>query len=163
MKSKLEHWLLPENLKKIKEWMTEGCTLTDLSKRMGVSRATLRSWRAKHKELDETITDGAIPADSNVENALYQRAVGMTLTERYYEERYNKETQKMVKVLVKEVVKEVAPDTKACIYWLKNRLPDKWQDRREVVIDSDDEGSTGVVILPAIKELPKPPEVVDGE
>ena len=50
MKSKLEHWLKEENLTKIKDWMQDGCTLTDLATRMGISRATLRSWRAKHQE-----------------------------------------------------------------------------------------------------------------
>ncbi len=139
MKSKLEHWLKEENLTKIKDWMQDGCTLTDLAKRMGISRATLRSWREKHKELADVITEGAIPADNNVENSLYQRAVGMTVTERHYEERYIKETESFVKVLAKEVVKELPPDTKACIYWLQNRRPEKWQDKRDISPDKDRE------------------------
>lgn len=136
MKSKLEHWLKEENLTKIKDWMQDGCTLTDLATRMGISRATLRSWRAKHQELDDAINEGAIPADDGAENSLYKRVTGMTVTERHYEERYCKETQQFEKVLVKEVVKELPPDTKACIYWLQNRRPDKWKDKREIDLDS---------------------------
>ncbi len=157
MKGKLEHWLKPENLIKIKAWMLEGCTLTDLSKRMNITRTTLRSWREKNDELDKVIVEGMTSSDVKVENSLFQRCLGMTVTDKYYEERYNKETKEMVKVLVKEVVREIAPDVKACMYWLKNRMPDRWQDKREVVIDTEND-NTGVFVMPAIKELPPPPQ-----
>ena len=29
------------------------------------------------------------------------------------------------------------PDTTACIYWLKNRKPEQWRDRREVDVTAD--------------------------
>lgn len=35
-------------------------------------------------------------------------------------------------VLEKKVVKQVAPDTTAQIFWLKNRKPAEWRDKREI-------------------------------
>ena len=35
-------------------------------------------------------------------------------------------------VVTKEVIKEVVPDVTAQIYWLKNRKPNVWRDKREV-------------------------------
>lgn len=34
--------------------------------------------------------------------------------------------------VTKEVVKEVQPDTTAQIFWLKNRRPDLWRDRKDL-------------------------------
>lgn len=39
---------------------------------------------------------------------------------------------KIKTVLEKKVVKEVQPDVTAQIFWLKNRRPDKWRDKRDV-------------------------------
>ena len=44
----------------------------------------------------------------------------------------NDETGEYEMVTTKEVVKEVTPDTTAQIFWLKNRKPEEWRDRRTV-------------------------------
>ena len=36
--------------------------------------------------------------------------------------------------LVERKVKEVVPDTTAQIFWLKNRMPEKWRDKQEVKV-----------------------------
>lgn len=35
-------------------------------------------------------------------------------------------------VVTKVVTKEVPPDTTACIYWTKNRRPDRWRDKQDL-------------------------------
>ncbi|WP_270660628.1 HNH endonuclease [Enterococcus thailandicus] len=37
-------------------------------------------------------------------------------------------------VITKEVTKQVAPDTTAQIFWLKNRKPEEWRDKKETEI-----------------------------
>lgn len=39
---------------------------------------------------------------------------------------------KTKEVLEKKVVKQVSPDTTAQIFWLKNRKPAEWRDKREI-------------------------------
>lgn len=43
-------------------------------------------------------------------------------------------------IVYQEVTKQVAPDTTAIIFWLKNRKPAEWRDRKETEIS----GSLGV-------------------
>ena len=64
--------------------------------------------------------------DFEVENMLYKRAMG-------YEYDEVKEEYEMG-VLTKRTItkKTVVPDTSAQIFWLKNRKPTEWRDRREV-------------------------------
>ena len=54
------------------------------------------------------------------------------------------------KVLVKQKTKEVVPDTTAQIFWLKNRKPIEWRDKKETEIS----GSVGLSIEEK-KELAK--------
>lgn len=41
------------------------------------------------------------------------------------------------KVLVKQKTKEVAPDTTAQIFWLKNRKPETWRDKKETELSGN--------------------------
>ncbi len=61
--------------------------------------------------------------DTKVENALLRRAVGYEYTETRVEE-----SDKGSKVI--EITKHLPPDTKAAIFWLKNRQPGRWSDRQ---------------------------------
>jgi len=40
-------------------------------------------------------------------------------------------------VVTKEVVKEVQPDVTAQIFWLKNRKPDVWRDKRDFELSGE--------------------------
>lgn len=62
-----------------------------------------------------------------VEKALFRRAKGF----HYYETtitpgKDNEDDKK------KKVKKTVIPDVTACIFWLKNRFPDKWRDPKDI-------------------------------
>jgi hypothetical protein len=89
--------------------------------------------------------------DFEVENALHKRAMGYSYTEKVYDRRVDKETGEEQMVLTREYVKHVPPDVTAQIYWLKNRKPEEWRDRREVAVDTDDK-VTGVAMLAPVIE-----------
>ena len=42
-------------------------------------------------------------------------------------------------VETKRVRKQVVPDTTAQIFWLKNRKPEEWRDKREIIKDDDND------------------------
>lgn len=44
-------------------------------------------------------------------------------------------------VVTKTVEKEVVPDTTAQIFWLKNRRPDKWRDKRDIETQNESQGN----------------------
>ena len=40
-------------------------------------------------------------------------------------------------VVTKKVTKKLAPEVVAMIFWLKNRRPEEWRDRREVKVSGE--------------------------
>ena len=113
---------------------------------MGVSYSTLCEWKDhRFPEILEALKKGKAPVDIEVENALFKRATGYTVT-----------IKKPIKVKTKRQLKDkgtieeehiefveeeiyIAPDTTAQIYWLKNRRPDKWRDKQQTsAADTDD-------------------------
>ena len=104
---------------------------------MGVAYSTFRDWIGKFSAISASLKKGKAPVDYEVENALYKRATGYTV-----------KLKKPIKVKTTkritgkgEVTEErieyadeeqyIPPDTTAQIFWLKNRRPDKWRDKRD--------------------------------
>jgi len=103
-----------------------GATDHDVADMLGVSVRTLYNWRLTKPELAKAMVSGKQPADDRVERSLYQRAIG-----------YEQEEVKIfmpanatAPVYAKFTAK-YAPDTTACIFWLKNRRPEQWRDKPE--------------------------------
>ena len=104
-----------------------GATDLDLAEMLAVSLRTIRYWRATKPEFAKALAIGKTTADQHVERSLYQRAMGYSCTE---------DDIRVIdgKVVKTEVLKEYPPDTTAGIFWLKNRKPRDWRDKRETEI-----------------------------
>ena len=80
--------------------------------------------------------------DIQVENALLKRALGYSYTEVTkervvdYDPKTGEATGSHMEI-TKEVIKEVQPDVTAQIFWLKNRKPDVWRDRKDVGLSGE--------------------------
>ena len=128
-KGKYEYWLTPEGLLKIEGWARDGLSDEQIAKNMGITAKTLYAWKNKYGEICKSLKRGKEVVDRLVENALLKRALGYSYTEITYEGG----------VETKRVVKEVVPDTTAQIFWLKNRKPEDWRDKREITTDDNDQ------------------------
>lgn len=128
---KYKEWLEPDGLLRIEGWAKDGLTLDQIAHNMGIGLSTLNTWKANHKEIQDAIKRGNRPADLEVENALFKSACGYDVEETTEELRFNKKTHSYEMVVTKKVRKHVPPSNTAQIFWLKNRLPDKWRDRIE--------------------------------
>lgn len=128
-KGKYEYWITPEGLLKIEGWARDGLTDEQIAKNMGINIATLYRWKEKYCDICESLKRGKEVVDRLVENALLKRALGYSYAEITYEGG----------VETKRVVKEVVPDTTAQIFWLKNRKPEDWRDKREITTDDNDQ------------------------
>ena len=104
---------------------------------MGVGYTTFKEYLNRFPSIRAALKRGKAPVDYEVENALYKRATGYTV-----------KIKKPIKVKTTkrvtgkgEVTEErieyadeeqyIPPDTTAQIFWLKNRRPDKWRDKRD--------------------------------
>ena len=132
-KGKYEEWLEPEGLLKIEGWARDGLTNEQIAINMGITRETLRVWCNNYSVISVALKKGKEVIDRQVENALLKRALGYQYTETTKE--FVPELGKMV--VTKEVTKEVAGDTTAQIFWLKNRKPNDWRDKRDVEMSGE--------------------------
>lgn len=130
-KPKYEEWLTDDGLLRISGWARDGLTYQQIADNMHINVATLRVWRSTYPTIDAALKESADIADRHVENALYKRALGYTYDEVTQELHYNKETGEEQFVETRRVTKQVLPDVTAQIYWLKNRKPKEWRDKRE--------------------------------
>lgn len=121
-KGKYEYWLTPEGLLKLEGWARDGLVDKQIAENMGISRSTLNSWKDRYQDISDTLKRGKEVIDRQVENALLKRALGYKYDEVTVENG----------VEIKRVTKEVVPDTTAQIFWLKNRKPEDWRDKKDL-------------------------------
>lgn len=130
-KSKYESIVKPK-LIVIEGWARNGLTIEQIAKNLGISKVTLYKYMNEHIELSEHLKKGKEVVDIEVENALLKRALGYKYEEVTKELLKNKKTGKEELRVTKVVTKEVQPDTTAQIFWLKNRRPEDWRDKKDI-------------------------------
>lgn len=136
-KGKYQAWLEPDKLEQITNWAANGLTYEQIAQNMGIHRATLARWVNDHRDICDAIKKGRMLADHVIENALFMRACGRCTIEETVEEfRGELRDGKPYNgtVVKRTVTKQLPPDVTACIFFLKNRAPERWSDRREVEV-----------------------------
>lgn len=142
-KGKYQKWLEPEGLILLEGWARDGLTDEQIAKNMGITRKTLAEWKCKYSDIGDTLKKGKEVVDTEVENALLQKALGMTKTVqkpiKLKEVKYDNGKRVSEKERIEYAEEEVfiPPDTTAQIFWLKNRRPDKWRDKQKEDNDMD--------------------------
>ena len=128
-KGKYERWLNKDALIQLEAWARDGLTDEQIAGNIGISRSTLSEWKTKYPDISDALKKGKDIVDIEVENALLKRALGYQYTET------TRERVAGEMMITKTVVKEVQPDTTAQIFWLKNRRPDIWRDKRDLGVE----------------------------
>lgn len=153
-KGRYERWRTKEGLLLIEGWARDGLTDEQVSRNMGISRKTLYVWCEKYGDICNALKKGKDVADREVESALYRRAVGYRVKKQTRELRLNRKSGKREMVVTKETEEEVTPDVTAAIFWLKNRKPEEWRDKRDVTIGGIEEDQKKVdEVLRQLKDM----------
>mgnify|MGYP002640412071 CR=1 FL=1 len=125
-----------------------GATNEEVSAALDVGSSTLNRWKKEHPSFWEALKKGKEPADGEVALSLFQRARG-----------YSHEAVKIFadvrtgEKLIVPYTEHHPPDTTACIFWLKNRRPDLWRDRREQQIEVTKPEDTAKSIFETLQEM----------
>lgn len=101
-----------------------GATDKELAEFFEVSESTVSKWKIDHPEFSEALKAGKVQADALVAERLFSRACGYSHPDVHV-------SNYQGTVTLTPITKHYAPDTTACIFWLKNRRPDVWRDRVE--------------------------------
>lgn len=124
-----------------------GATNSELAEAFGVPLATLATWIKNNTDFTSAIKKGREAADTKIAKSIYRQALG-----------YKRKGEKLFVidgVVVHEPVIEYhPPNVTAAIFWLKNRRPDKWREKKDeghartgdVYIDADTAILAGVAL-----------------
>jgi len=148
-----------------------GKTDPEIAALLGVSKATLNTWKKQHPGFLDALNSGRAPADGRVAASLFQRAIGYSHDE---EKVFLDRNGAVVRVTVK---KHYPPDTFAAIAWLNNRQRQLWyKTTARQPVDERDPNETANGIADALRAmadldglgLPLPPDdaiqrAVDGD
>ena len=110
----------------------EGMIDKEIAKKLGICLAAYYKYQNQYIEFMEAIKRGKAPVDVEVENSLLKRTKGFDYEETTVEYKPVAEGQKASPKSIKKTTKFIVPDVTACIFWLKNRKPDKWRDKQEI-------------------------------
>jgi len=146
-KKRKAFWLSEDGCTLIAGWRRNGIPLTTIATEyVGVSKTAFWGWYKQSEELRRACAVAKDIADSNVEDALYRRAVGYD----YWEEVW--ELIEGEVRLTRKFKKHMPPDTKAIMQWLFNRRPDIWRAQQEP-LEQTQYVETVKNILVAMKEV----------
>jgi hypothetical protein len=107
-----------------------GSTPSELAKVFGVKPPIIAMWINRHADFRDAIENATRNCNIRVMDRLFRQCMGYKFkTERLF---YDGRRGKIVKGTYTETKQ---PETQAMIFWLKNRMPDKWQDKTAIGVD----------------------------
>lgn len=131
-RGKYEDWLTEDGLLKVQGWARDGLSNEQIAHNIGINKDTLYEWQKRFSDFSDALKKGKEVVDREVENALLKRAMGYEYDEVTQEPVEDKDTGEVQMRVTKRVTKQIAPDVTAQIFWLKNRKPDEFRDKRDV-------------------------------
>lgn len=140
-KKQLE-WSQPEKLILLEGWAKDGLSQAQIAKNMGIGLSTFKEWINQNQTISASLKKGKEVADYEVENALYKTATGFWTEETTIEKMLDDSSGKMIVVREKTVKKFIPGNAVAQKFWLTNRTLDKWKDKREETINTEDNNIT---------------------
>lgn len=113
--------------------LKQDATDLDLATFFQVTGQTILNWKKDFPSFKQAVWEGKEQADSNVANALHQRAIGYSHPA--IKIMSDPESKKIVKV---DYIEHYPPDTQAAKLWLTNRSR-HWKDKQTVEIEDPDD------------------------
>ena len=134
-------------VEKAKYWARDGCTDEEIAKKLNIGLRTLYTWLNKYPHFKQALKENKEIVDYQVENALLKRALGFE-----YEETEMVASKDGKTTRVKKIKKIMPPDTTAAIFWLKNRQPLKWRDKKVDNLEVNQDSIDGYIEATAVDE-----------
>ena len=98
-----------------------------------VTEQTINNWKNAHPKFFESLKDWKLEADAKVEVSLYKSALGFTTKhKKAVVVSDGKDCGSHIEMVEEE--NQHPPNSTSIIYWLKNRKPREWADKKDLNI-----------------------------
>lgn len=131
--SKYETHIVPR-FNEIRDWCQEGLTNEQMSEKLGIHPASWYEYANKHPAFAELINWSKSVTINRVETSLFKLAMGYEYEEIKTIVEEDKNGKKRTRI--EKVKRHQPPNPSAISFYLKNRAPNEWNDRREIVVDT---------------------------
>ena len=101
-----------------------GLTDVEICKFFNISKQTLNTYKKTYPAFLDSLKKGKEQADDKVVASLYKRATGYSHPDIHI-------TSYQGAVTITPIIKYYPPDPFSIVYWLNNRRPDQWKNRKE--------------------------------
>lgn len=126
----------PEFHPKLAESLAANGLVNDqIAEKLEIDRATLYRWIDKYPEFCDALKNGKKNIDELVEESLFKSAIGYEVEETEIIARKDGDDTRPIRIKKKK--KHIQPNPTAQIFWLKNRKPEEWRDKKDVHITED--------------------------
>ncbi|KAB1228461.1 terminase [Chryseobacterium viscerum] len=134
--------------KKVLGYCLLGLTNEQIAGVFDIAVSTLYEWQKEYPEFSEAIKSGKEEADVKIAASLYKRALGgkekVKKAFKLRETINGVGSKERIEIHEEEIL--IPADTGAAIFWLKNRHPDQWRDKKELDVN-DPSKITGVTLV----------------
>ncbi len=144
-------------LSDIQEWIINGENVRDICEKLDISPDTWYRYCKEHEALSELVLMGRSLVNAEVENSLFKLCMGYEyeVIKTVIEE--DKNGKKRTRI--EKTKHHQPPSAQAISFWLRNRAPEQWNDRKELVLETkQNEEARKKLFLEMIDE-----EIVDAE
>lgn len=121
----------------MRSWAREGLTEAQIAKnKMHVAYSSMREWKKKFPALAAALKKGKEPVDAELEENAFKNANGLffiedTVTDIFYEGTNEKGEPIEKSRHVHKTRHQVPPNATMQIFLMKNRMPDRYREKRE--------------------------------
>lgn len=130
----------PEIAEQVYNYALLGATDEQLAQFLNVHIDTIYDWANNNVAFSDARRKGKELADAKVAKTLFTRALGFT-----------QETEKVFQyegeVIRADTTTYFPPDVTAAIFWLKNRQPHLWRDRKQLEMETEEGDALAIPVV----------------
>jgi len=132
-------------LKRIPKMKHQGMTDAQIAFKLGVAEHTFSRYKGKHPQLKQALSTGRMQLIEDLEETLYQRALGKCVTTKTKTSTTYDSNGNAVGSYTETIEDQVVPSDRAIIFALKNLKSDQWTDVQQVIDNTRDNQTKEVV------------------
>lgn len=134
----------------IESWARDGLTDEEISHNMGIRRETLYAWIKKFPNISNTLKKGRQPINLIVEKTFFEEKLkGRSVKEKTVEKTINRDADGNIvssSEHVRETERYIPADTTAMLFYMKCRMPQKYNDKINLTVEDKRNGQLADLI-----------------